>query len=160
MIAESENSTISISLDVVDLEILRLLKHNAKLGTKEISSSIGLSITATYERIRRLEKKQVITCYMTMVDKRKMGIQLSVLCNVQLKSHATQFLNEFEDAVVMLPEVINIYHIAGNYDYLLMIEIKDMNSYAEFMKTKLSAIPHISTVQSSFIMRQIKNEYE
>lgn len=155
----TENSTEHFQLDSTDLAILKLLKQNAKLGTKEIAVHIGLSITATYERVRRLERKEIIKNYITLVDKRKMGIQLSVLCNVQLKSHATAFLEEFETAVVTLPEVINIYHIAGNYDYLLMIDIKDMDSYAEFMKTKLSAIPHISTVQSSFIMRQIKHEF-
>ncbi len=157
---ERENSTIQITLDPIDFEILRLLKHDAKLGSKEIAASVGLSVTPTYERIKRLEKKGFIKAYITLIDKRKLGINLSVLCNVQLKSHATEYLNEFEEAVVTLPEVISIYHIAGNYDYLLMIDIKDMDTYAEFMKTKLSAIPHISTVQSSFIMRQIKKEFE
>lgn len=160
MYNSTDNSSGIFTLDAVDLEILRLLKHDAKLGTKEIASNIGLSLTASYERIRRLEKKGIIKCYMTLVDKRKMGIHLTVLCNVQLKSHATEFLSEFEEEVVTLPEVTNIYHIAGNYDYLLMIETKDMDSYADFVKSKLSAIPHISTVQSSFVMRQIKNEYE
>lgn len=146
-------------LDDIDFKILGLLKSNAKLGTKEIASHIGLTNTPTYERIRRLEKRGVIKSYIAVIDKKKQGYTLSVLCNVQLKSHAADYLEEFEQAIVLLDEVIECYHIAGNYDYLLKIDIKDMDGYALFVKEKLAVIPHIATVQSSFVMRTLKEEY-
>lgn len=146
-------------IDEIDHAIIDLLKKNAKLGTKEIASQIGLTVTPTYERIRRLERRGVIKSYIAVIDKKKQGYTLSVLCNVQLKSHASEVLSEFEQAIIQLHEVTDCYHIAGNYDYLLKISIRDMDKYAVFVKEKLAVIPHIATVQSSFVMRSLKEEY-
>lgn len=153
---KKENLSEQVQLDEIDLHILQLLGKNAKLGTKEIASQVGLTNTPTYERIRRLEKKGVIKAYIAVIDKKKQGYALSVLCNVQLKSHASHYLDEFEQAIILLDEVIECYHIAGNYDYLLKIDIRDMDGYALFVKEKLAVIPHIATVQSSFVMRVLK----
>lgn len=156
---EKENSSFEYILDPIDEQILQLLKKNAKLGSKEIAASVGLSVTPTYERIRRLEKRGFIKGYVTILDKRKQGKNLSVLCNVQLKSHAAEFLDSFESEVIKLVEITSCYHIAGNFDYLLMIEVRDMDEYAQFLKGKLASIPHIATVQSSFVMRALKEEF-
>ncbi len=156
---EKEFLTEAFQLDEIDLKILDLLKKDAKLGTKEIASQVGLTNTPTYERIRRLEKRGVIKSYIAVVDKKKQGFALTVLCNVQLKSHASDYIREFEQAIIGLNEVTECYHIAGNYDYLLKITVRDMDAYTVFIKEKLSAIPHIATVQSSFVMQMLKEEY-
>lgn len=157
---EKENTSYEYQLDKIDEQILELLKYNAKLGSKEIASKVGLSVTPTYERIRRLEKRGFIKGYVAILDKRKQGKSLRVLCNVQLKSHAAEFLDAFEAEVIKLDEINSCYHIAGNFDYLLMIEVRDMDQYAQFLKEKLASIPHIATVQSSFVMRALKEEFE
>jgi Lrp/AsnC family transcriptional regulator, leucine-responsive regulatory protein len=157
---EKEILSDQFNLDRIDEQIIQLLKKNAKLGVKEIASHIGLTNTPTYERIRRLEKRGVIKGYSAILDKKKQGYGLTVLCNVQLKSHASHFLDEFEREIVLLDEVIECYHIAGNFDYLLKIDSRDMDSYSIFIKEKLAVIPHIATVQSSFVMRTLKEEYE
>lgn len=156
---EKEFLSESYQIDEIDGKILELIKQNAKLGTKEIASKVGLTVTPTYERIKRLEKRGVIKSYIAVIDKKKQGFALSVLCNVQLKSHAAEFLDEFEEKIIHLEEVTDCFHIAGNFDYLLKVTIKDMDSYAVFVKEKLAVIPHIATVQSSFIMRTLKEEY-
>lgn len=156
---EKEFLSGNFQLDETDHKILELLKQNAKLGTKEIAAQVGLTVTPTYERIRRMEKQGVIRSYIAVIDKKKQGFTLHVLCNVQLKSHAADYLDEFEQAIVQLAEVTDCYHIAGNFDYLLKINIRDMDSYAVFVKEKLAVIPHIATVQSSFVMRTLKEEY-
>lgn len=156
---EKENLSDGFSMDLIDQRILEILKQNAKLGTKEIASQVGLTITPTYERIRRLEKKGIIKSYTAVIDKKKQGFALTVLCNVQLKSHASEYLQEFENAIIQLEEVSDCFHIAGNYDYLLKISIRDMDKYADFVKEKLAVIPHIATVQSSFVMRVLKEEF-
>lgn len=156
---EKEFLSDSFQIDETDQRILELLKQNAKLGTKEIASQVGLTITPTYERIRRLEKRGIIKSYIAVIDKKKQGYTLSVVCNVQLKSHTADYLEAFEHAIVQLEEVTDCYHIAGNFDYLLKISIRDMDSYAMFVKEKLAVIPHIATVQSSFVMRTLKTEF-
>lgn len=156
---EKEFLTDTFHLDEIDQQILNLLKKNAKLGTKEIASQVGLTNTPTYERIRRLEKKGIIKSYVAVTDRKKQGFSLTVLCNVQLKSHASHYIDEFEQTIIQLEEVTECYHIAGNFDYLLKISIRDMDGYAVFVKEKLAAIPHIATVQSSFVMRMLKEEF-
>lgn len=147
-----------ISLDEIDYLLLELLETNAKWNTKELAEKVGLSTTPTYERIKRMERLGVIKGYRAVLDSKKMGFNLLVLINVQLKSHASNYLEEFESQIITLPEVEACYHIAGQFDYLLQVEIADMEEYAVFVKEKLSKIPHIATVQSSFVMRKLKEK--
>ena len=154
----SEGNQSNYKLDTLDKKILNLLQKNAKLNSKELASEIGLTLTPTYERVKRLESKGFIKSYTIKINKEKIGKNLKVLCNISLKSHSVEFLNAFESSVVKLKEISSCYHIAGNFDYLLLIEVKDMNEYSEFLKEKLASIPHIATVQSSFVMKTMKEE--
>lgn len=148
---------MDIQLDKIDKKILSILSSNSKLGNKEIAAEIGLSITPTFERIKRLERHGVIKNYVAILDKKKIDKGLHVLCQVSLKAHNLDLLLGFEDKIVHLHEVNSCYHIAGNYDYLLSIEVKDMDEYQEFLKQKLASIPNIANVQSSFVMSTLKS---
>ncbi len=148
---------MEIQLDKIDKKILSILSANSKLGNKEIASEIGLSVTPTFERIKRLERHGVIKNYVAILDKKKIDKGLHVLCQVSLKAHNLDLLLGFEDEIVHLNEVNSCYHIAGNYDYLLSIEVKDMDEYQDFLKQKLAAIPNIANVQSSFVMSTLKS---
>lgn len=154
-----ENISSGEKMDELDQKILEIIQKNAKLGIKEVAAQIGLSTTPTYERIKRMERVGIIEGYFTKVNRRLQGLSLGVLCNVQLKSHASEYLEEFEQEIIKLPEIRSCFHIAGNFDYLLKIAVRDMDEYSYFVKDKLSKIPHISQVQSSFIMRTMKEEY-
>ena len=148
---------MDIQLDQIDKKILSILSSNSKLGNKEIAAEIGLSITPTFERIKRLERHGVIKNYVAILDKKKIEKGLHVLCQVSLKAHNLDLLLGFEDEIVHLHEVSSCYHIAGNYDYLLSIEVKDMDEYQDFLKQKLASIPNIANVQSSFVMSTLKS---
>jgi Lrp/AsnC family leucine-responsive transcriptional regulator len=154
--AQIENHSTEILLDDLDKKIIALLEENAKMGNKEIASEIGLSVTPTFERIKRLERNGVIKGYTAIIDKRKIGKGLKVICQVSLKAHNLDLLLGFEDEIVHLKEVSACYHIAGNYDYLLSIEVRDMDEYQRFLKEKLASIPNIANVQSSFVMSTLK----
>ena len=113
---------MEIQLDKIDKKILSILSSNSKLGNKEIAAEIGLSITPTFERIKRLERHGVIKNYVAILDKKKIDKGLHVLCQVSLKAHNLDLLLGFEDKIVHLHEVNSCYHIAGNYDYLLCVD--------------------------------------
>lgn len=153
-----QTENYSTPLDAIDKKIIAILQQNAKTNNKELASLIGLTTTPTFERVKRLEQKGYITGYSARVNKQKLGKNLRVLCNVSLKSHAVEQLNHFENAIVKLPEISSCFHIAGNFDYLLVIEIENMESYSAFLKEKLASIPHIANVQSSFVMSTLKEE--
>lgn len=143
-------------LDSIDSEILELLSKNGKLGNKEIAAKIGLSTTPTFERIRRLERKGIIKGYVAVLDKTKIGKGLKVFCQVSLKSHNSEIIEGFEKEVVHLTEVSACYHIAGDFDYSLFIEVTDMEEYQIFLKQKLANIPNIANVQTAFVMSTLK----
>lgn len=143
-------------LDQLDLRILNILSQNSKAGNKEIAAKIGLSTTPTYERIKRMERIGVIEKYSIVLNKKKVGKGLKVHCLVSLKEHNIELLNKFEKEIVHFDEVSACHHIAGDYDYILFIEIRDMDEYQLFLKEKLASIPNISNVQSSFVMSTIK----
>ena len=143
-------------LDSIDEQIIQLLTCNAKLGNKEIAAKIGLTVTPTYERIKRLERIGLIQGYTLRLNKRMIGKGLKVQCSVSLKEHHLDLLQAFEDKIVHFSEVSECYHIAGDYDYILVIEVRDMDEYQYFLKEKLASIPSISNVQSSFVMSTVK----
>ena len=143
------------ALDELDYKLLDLLKKNAKAPTKYLAAEIGLSVTPTFERIRRMERMGVITGYTVAVDKRKIGKGLRVLCQVSLKEHKEDVIAMFEQEIHLLDEVNECMHIAGNFDYLLIVEVKDIQSYEFFLKQKLAKLATISNVQSSFVLGQI-----
>ena len=143
-------------LDELDKAILEILQENSKQGIKEIAIQIGLTITPTYERIKRLEREGIIQGYGVRLDKNKIGKGLSVFCMVSLKEHNLELLEVFEKKIASLTEVVTCCHIAGDYDYIMLIEVADMHEYETFLKYKLASIPSISNVQSSFVMSEIK----
>lgn len=92
------------------------------------------------------------------MNKEKYGYNLVAFCSVTLESHHKEYLTKFKEDVKQLPEVIECYHIAGMFDYLLKIYVKDMEDYQNFMTQKLASLSNIGRVQSFFVMTEIKNE--
>lgn len=144
-------------IDATDRRILNLLQENAKYTNKEVAAQLGMSITPVYERIKRLEEQGYITDYRAIVSKKLLGYHLVAYCNVQLKEHAQDYLTQFETQVLQLKEVIECYHIAGMYDYLLKVVLFDMEAYQQFIVNKLARLPNIGNVQSAFVMSEIKS---
>lgn len=143
------------ALDELDYKLLDLLKKNAKAPTKYLAAEIGLSVTPTFERIRRMERLGIITGYTISLNKRKINKGLRVLCQVSLKAHKEDLITLFEQEVKMLDEVTECMHVAGNFDYLLIVEVKDIQAYEYFLKQKLAKLASISNVQSSFVLGQV-----
>lgn len=154
-----EKFSDKIQLDPIDKKILEMLQEDAKYTNKEIAAQLGLTITPVYERIKKLKRYGIITKTVTIIDPKKAGKDILAFCNVSLKEHTLDYINEFQDKIVKLEEVQACYHIAGQYDYLLTVYADDMDEYQNFITTKLAAIDNIAHVQSSFVMKEIKKEY-
>lgn len=147
-----------MNLDQTDKQILMLLQQNASLKTKEIASIIGLTITPTYDRIKRLEKKGVIKKYVAILDQKAVNKAVTVICHITLQKHEQILLTKFENDIRTLDEVMECYHIAGNYDYILKVIVPSLDAYSDFLKNRIAIIKNVSTVHSSFVMSAIKNE--
>jgi Lrp/AsnC family leucine-responsive transcriptional regulator len=146
------------SLDHYDLRILQLLQHDARLTNKEIADKIGKSVSPVYERIRKLEDEGVIRQYVAVLDKKKIDKSLTAYTHVQLKEHADHMMKSFEKEVTRIPEVMECYHMTGQYDYLLKVASKDMDEYYSFIISKIAKLPNVGTVQSFFVLFEAKKE--
>ncbi|MBT8264557.1 MAG: Lrp/AsnC family transcriptional regulator [Muriicola sp.] len=146
-----------MKLDDTDKKLLRFLQEDCKKTTKEYAQLLGLSTTAVYERIKRLEKTGVIKKYVALVDKKKTNKDFTVLCHVKLIQHIKEYVLQFEREVQKLEEVSECFHVSGDYDYILKIHVTDMVAYRDFMVTKLTALNNIGSTQSSFMINEVKN---
>ncbi|MDR0801443.1 Lrp/AsnC family transcriptional regulator [Fluviicola sp.] len=145
-----------VILDTIDHQIIALLQANGKMNNKEVANKIGLSVTPTFERIKRLERVGIIEGYTALINRKAIGKNLKVVCQVSLKSHQKEGIDVFESAIKELSEVSHAYHVAGATDYMLTIEVADMEVYQDFLKNQLARIPHIGQVNSSFVMSELK----
>jgi len=146
-----------LKLDETDIKLLALLQEDCKKTTAAYASALNLSNTAVYERIKRLEKSAVIQDYVALVDKKKINKAFTVLCHVKLSQHIKEYVLKFEKEVQQLDEVVECFHISGDYDYILKIHVRDMEAYREFMVAKLTAINNIGSTQSSFVINEVKH---
>jgi Lrp/AsnC family leucine-responsive transcriptional regulator len=147
-----------MQLDSLDKKLLKLLQENSKQTNKQLSLQLNLSVTAVYERIKKLEKSGIINRYVAVVNKDKVQKSLLVFCQIKLIQHSKAYVTNFEKEVITLDEVMECYHVSGEYDYLLKILVKDMAEFREFMVTKLTTLKHIGSTQSSFSINEVKNE--
>lgn len=146
-----------MKFDELDLKLIALLQEDCKKTTKEYANHLNLSVTAVYERIKRLEKTGVITKYVALIDKKKVEKAFVVLCHVKLIQHSKNYLLRFEKQVQQLHEVVECYHTSGDYDYILKIYVRNMEAYRDFMVTKLTALNHIGSTQSSFVISEVRH---
>ena len=144
-------------MDPIDKELILLLQQNSKLTMKELSESLGLSITPIYERVKRLERNGVITGYSARVDNKKVGLGLEVFLCVTMESHKADMLREFEKDVCKFPEVMECSHLAGSFDFLVKALVQDMDAYADFVNRKFAKLNNIRLVQSLMVLNKIKS---
>ncbi len=144
-------------MDLIDKKLLGLLQEDTKKTTKELSMVLNLSVTAVYERIKKLEREGVINKYVAILNRNKVEKAFVVFCHIKLIQHTKDFVTTFESEVVKLDEVLECFHVSGDYDYILKVHVKDMDEYREFMVTKLTGLQHIGSTHSSFMIGEVKN---
>lgn len=146
-----------MTLDNIDKKLLKLLQEDSKRTTKELSLKLNLSVTAVYERIKKLEREGVIEKYVVLLNRNKIQKGFVVFCHLKLMQHTKEFISQFEKEVVQLTEVLECFHVSGDYDYILKICVENMEEYREFMVTKLTNLQHIGSTHSTFMIGEVKN---
>ena len=147
------------SLDQTDLQILKTLQRNSKLTTKELADAVHLTPTPVFERQKRLERQGYIKKYVAVLDPEKLGLGLLVFCKVKLKQINHEIADAFTRRIMRIPEVTECYNTSGAYDYLLKVRARDMKQYQEFVLTKLGDIDSVASIESTFVMSEIKQNY-
>lgn len=147
------------TLDETDRKILRILQRNSDLTVKELAEKLHLSTSPTFERQKRLERDGYIERYMAVVNPHKVGNGIMVLCNIRLKQHSQELIQEFMNVVQNLEEITECYNTSGDYDFLIKVYAHDMKSYQQFMLNTLGTINCIGSLHSIFVIDETKNTH-
>lgn len=146
------------TLDTTDLEILKLLQKDASLTNKEISFKLRKSVATVHERVRKLKEQGYVKRVVAILDRKKVDKGLIAFSQVLLNDHTASTLKQFEEEVAKFPEVMECFQMTGAFDFILRIATKDMEEYTDFYRNKLTILPNISTVQSFFVLAEIKSD--
>ena len=150
---------MATSLDSIDLQILRCLQEDARQTTKELAAKVNLSTTPVFERLKRLEREGYIRQYVAILDAEKLNLGFEVYCSVKLKQMSRDVARDFTRMIRQIPQVAECYNISGEYDYLLKIRARSMKQYNDFIINTLGTLDTIGSIQSSFVMNEIKHSY-
>ena len=146
-------------LDEIDIQLLKTLQKNAKLTTKELAEAVHLTPTPVFERQKRLERQGYIKRYIAVLDPELMGQGLLVFCKVKLKQINHELAEAFARRIQRTPEVTECYNTSGSFDYLLKVRTADMKHYQEFILNKLGNIENLASIESIFVMDEVKQSY-
>ena len=142
-------------MDATDRKILHLLQADASLTVKQIAEQIPLSVTPCWKRIQKLEEQGILRARVALLDAKKVNASVTVFVAIKTDQHTSEWLERFNNEVCQLPEVMEIYRMSGDIDYLLRVVTSSIEAYDRFYKKLIERV-ELSNVTSSFAMEQIK----
>lgn len=145
-----------MTLDEIDLRILKELQENARIPNVTLADRVGLSPAPCLRRVRALERAGVIRRYAALVDPAQIGVGLTVFLQASLNVHGPSQLEVFERAVVHRPEVVECYLMTGDADYMMRVAVRDVPAYERFLREALAGLEGVARIKSSFAIRQAK----
>jgi Lrp/AsnC family leucine-responsive transcriptional regulator len=144
-----------MNLDKLDRELLRLLQADGRLSNADLAQRIGLSPSACFRRLQRLESQRVIAGYSATLDGEAIGKPLTVFIEVTLGSQGSAVLEAFERAVAACEDVLECHLMSGDFDYLLRVAVADMRDYERVHRQRVAAFPHVARIRTAFAMRAV-----
>ena len=146
---------MNVKLDEIDRRILAELQRDGTLSVDQVSERVNLSRNACWRRIKRLEDESVITGRVALVDAEALGLGLTVFVIVRTSRHDPDWLKAFREAVLSLPEIIGVYRMSGDLDYVLRARVADVKAYDRLYQRLIAKAP-LSDVSASFVMEEIR----
>lgn len=145
-------------LDKTDFKILRLLQQNARIPMTELAEKVGLSTTPVTERVRRLERENIISGYHARLNPHALGQSLLVFVEIKLRSKSGNIFEGFRREVSKIPQVLECHLVSGEYDYLIKLRLPDMSAYRDMLGNILLQLPAAAESRSYVVMEEVKEE--
>jgi len=142
-------------MDLIDRKLLELLQRDATLPVAELALQVNLSQTPCWKRVQRLKESGVIRSQVALCDARKLGVGTTVFVSIRTNQHSEAWARQFTETVTLIPEVVEVYRMSGETDYLLRVVVSDIDDYDRVYKQLIRGVP-LHDVSSSFAMEQIK----
>jgi Lrp/AsnC family leucine-responsive transcriptional regulator len=148
-----------IRLDEIDTKILEILQKNGRITNVQLSNEIGLSPAPTLERVKKLENFGIIESYHALVNAQKLGLSLVVFLEISFDLKFANEYNKFVQSIYNIQEVVEIYCLTGDSDFLLKIYVDDIFCYQKFIVDKIFSIPHIKSIKSNMVLQTLKRSF-
>ena len=143
-------------LDEIDFGIVRQLQNNARLTNKELAARVGLAPSTTLVRTRALEREGVLRGYRADIDPRALGIGLQALISVRLRQHTSADVEQFRSHVLAMPEVMRLYHVAGEDDFLIHVGVRDSEELRNLAMNSLTTRPEVAHIETGLIFECVE----
>jgi DNA-binding Lrp family transcriptional regulator len=143
-------------LDETDQQIIRLLQKNARLSNKQIAAEVGIAESTCSERMRKLNKKKIFFGFHAFVDSSKLGTNIEAMVSIKLTKNTKDEVEDFKNSMLVLPEVVNIYHLAGHSDFMLYIAVRDKNYLRNFVMGHVTK-DYMKSLETSLIYDFVQN---
>lgn len=143
-------------LDKIDRKLLSLLQLDCTLSLQVLADTVNLTSTPCWKRLKRLEEEGYIRGRVALLDNEKLGLSLTAFVMIKTQQHSSEWYRKFVEMTKQMPEVLAFYRMAGEYDYLMQVQVADMKSYDAFYKRLVNSVPGLIDVTSSFAMEKIK----
>jgi DNA-binding Lrp family transcriptional regulator len=147
-----------MNFDDTDRKILDMLQSDSNITNAQLAGEVGISPSSMLERVRRLENAGVIIKYVALVDPEKLGIGTLALVSISLAVHHLDSVDALTKSLNKMDEVLECYHIAGEEDFMLKVAVTNMREYQNFVLNKLSKIPSINRIKTSFVLSTVKSK--
>lgn len=152
---ESIAMPVASGMDELDAAILAYLEHNGRATNFEVGDAVGLSASAASRRIQALEAAGAIRGYRALIDDRLLGKQMTVFVRVTLERQSAPVLAGFEAAVRQTRGIVSCHLMAGQYDYMLVARVRDIDDYGRLHQNELSRLPGVVRLETSFALRDV-----
>lgn len=152
----SGEESISVKLDERDRELLRHLQEDARITNAELARRVDLSPPGLQKRLRKLEEAGVIESYATLLNREAVGYDMLCFVQVTLQRHEPEAVRRFRKLVQEMPEVLECYHLTGEYDYLLKVVLRNRKHLEVFLMETLTPIPGMDKIRTSLVLSNIK----
>jgi Lrp/AsnC family leucine-responsive transcriptional regulator len=155
ILPEDRSESASGVLDELDVAILRHLERHGRATNYEVGEAVGLSASAASRRILALEKTGVIRGYRAQIDDRLLGKRMTVFIRVTLERQSAPVLAAFETAIRRSKAIVSCHLMAGQYDYMLVARLSDVDDYGRLHQNELSRLPGVIRIETSFALRDV-----
>ena len=145
------------SLDRIDREILRLLQKNARMSNKEVAAKVGLAASTCLVRIRLLQESGVIHGFHAEVNPSKLGVALQAMISVRLRRHFKPDVDAFRNHALSLPEVVQLYHVAGPIDFLLHVWSRDSDHLRDLAMTAFTSREEVAHIETELLFEHVRS---
>ena len=143
-------------MDKYDREILKVLQSEGRISNKDLAQKVALSQAPCWRRVDALQKSGLIRGYTAIVNQEKVGLNITAFAQITLDNHHPETVQQFDRGIQQWPEILECHATSGEYDYLLKIVTRDMNSYNHLIYDKILMLPSILSVNTIFSMQQKK----